>query len=87
VCDARTTFDMSKTPQTDWEEKVQEQQQQQQTEAPDETVVAWRVHRFMQLGLDYGVAIRVAQTSVDLHEFERLVSTGASPETAARILE
>lgn len=51
-----------------------------------ERVFDWRYAEFMRLGADEDEAFLLADSTVDLHEFERLRRHGCSPTTAALIL-
>lgn len=53
----------------------------------DESVLAWRELRFLQMGVPTLLAGRLARDRrVDLHEFERMLARGCDPELAAAIL-
>jgi hypothetical protein len=64
-----------------------------QLDAPDDSaqfddelnVLNWRSERLRSLGYELGEAARLATSSVDLHELERLIAKGCPPETAIRI--
>lgn len=51
-----------------------------------ERVFEWRLDAFVRLGVAGDVAIGLADSTVDVREFERLVVRGCCPVTAARIL-
>jgi hypothetical protein len=49
------------------------------------TVLRWRTERLIDLGYSRREASRLAITSVDTHELERLIRMGCPLETAVRI--
>jgi hypothetical protein len=51
----------------------------------DLTVLRWRTERLIDLGYARGEAARLATTSVDTHELERLIRMGCPPDTAVLI--
>lgn len=51
-----------------------------------ERLLSWRELRFLTLGLPPLLALELARSAVDLHDFERLTRAGCPPETAASIL-
>lgn len=48
-------------------------------------VFEWRRQRLRALGYPSNAATRLALSDVDVHELERLIRRGCSPELAARI--
>jgi hypothetical protein len=57
-------------------------------EAPTESVRVfnWRVRQFLLVGADQEQALVLADSKVDVREFERMVRLGCDAGTAARIL-
>ncbi len=57
-------------------------------EAPTEPqrVWAWRLEQFVVLGAETELACQLAESRVDVREFERLLGLGCGTELAARIL-
>jgi hypothetical protein len=51
----------------------------------DLNVQRWRTERLIDLGYAHGEAARLAATSVDTHELERLIRMGCPPDTAVLI--
>jgi hypothetical protein len=51
----------------------------------DLNVLHWRTERLIDLGYSRRKAARLAATSVDTHELERLIRMGCPPDTAVRI--
>jgi hypothetical protein len=49
------------------------------------TVLRWRTERLVDLGYSRRDANRLAFTSVDIHELERLIRMGCPLDTAVRI--
>jgi hypothetical protein len=49
-------------------------------------LLGWRRERFFEMGADFALAERLAESPVDLHDFEDLRGRGCSVETAAEIL-
>lgn len=49
-------------------------------------VLDWRLHEFTRCGCTELLAIELAASEVDLHEFADLVAHGCNCATAARIL-
>jgi hypothetical protein len=48
-------------------------------------VLHWRIQRLIDLGYSRRKAARLAATSIDTHELERLIRMGCPPLTAVRI--
>jgi hypothetical protein len=53
--------------------------------ADDLRLARWRTDRLLALGYELREAARLAVSSVDIHELERLIGMGCPPETAVRI--
>jgi hypothetical protein len=51
----------------------------------DLRLARWRTDRLLALGYELREAARLAVSSVDIHELERLIGMGCPPETAVRI--
>lgn len=51
----------------------------------DINVLHWRTERLIDLGYPRRKAARLAVTSIDTHELERLIHMGCPPDTAVRI--
>jgi hypothetical protein len=49
-------------------------------------VVLWRFQRSLEMGFEGRLADRIAVSQIDLHQLERLISSGCPPGTAYRIL-
>jgi hypothetical protein len=49
------------------------------------TVMRWRTERLVELGYALGEAARLALSTVDLHELERLIAKGCPLDLAVRI--
>jgi hypothetical protein len=54
--------------------------------AGDLEVFLWRLQRTLKLGFEERLAGRIAGTTIDLHQLERLISSGCPRGTAYRIL-
>lgn len=52
----------------------------------EDWLYAWRYSRFARLGFDSADAIPLAQSRVDYHQVERLLTRGASHSQARRIV-
>jgi hypothetical protein len=56
-------------------------------ETEEERVFSWRHASLLAAGYDHRLALKLAlRPDVDLHQALRLIRTGCSPDTAARIL-
>ena len=51
----------------------------------DLRLARWRTDRLLALGYELRDAARLAVSSIDIHELERLIGMGCPPETAVRI--
>ena len=51
----------------------------------DLRLARWRTDRLLALGYELREAARLAVSSIDIHELERLIGMGCPPETAVRI--
>ena len=49
-------------------------------------VFLWRFQRSLEMGFERQLADRIAVTQIDLHQLERLISSGCPRTTAYRIL-
>ena len=49
-------------------------------------VFLWRFQRSLEMGFEAQLADRIAVMQIDLHQLERLISSGCPPGTAYRIL-
>lgn len=59
-----------------------------EAEAPTESVRVrnWRLQQFLLVGANPDVALVLANSTVDVRDYERIVAAGCDTETAAKIL-
>ena len=86
-CGTSTRYSITESFQSDWEELVGRAEASKVVTTEEERVTNWRLLRLLNAGLDYDTSVTLAADhSVDIMEFRRLVSRGATPQQAARIL-
>jgi len=91
TCGRSTHLDHAATPATvadgmEVQQTIEAMLEEERAKGPEGTLRAMRTSRLCKAGLSWDRAVVLADTRLDIHEFENLVKAGATPEQADRIL-